>query len=355
MTGAQPMSLWRSEECEGVSTTKYRVTMPLTVAELSETCLLKRIFPRLAAAQAAVVGPGDDAAVLAVPDGRVVISIDTLVEDKDFRLLRTNGHLTTGYDVGWKAAAQNLSDINAMGGRATSLVVSLTLPGGTPVKWVEDFADGMSAAVVELGADGCGVVGGDLGGGREIVATTAVTGSLEAREPVLRSGAQPGDVLALAGTVGWAAAGLALMESRHSAQLLEPDLLALVEIQRRPRPPLQAGPAATIGGATSMLDVSDGLLRDAGRLAEASSVTVDFDPVAINKMADPLQRAADLLGVDSVDWVLGGGEDYSLLASFPPDTLLPDSFRVVGTVSTEATTAIGSVSRSIPGWDHFRV
>ncbi|WP_253908590.1 thiamine-phosphate kinase, partial [Arthrobacter sp. H41] len=176
--------------------------MPLTVGELSESALLKRIFPRLPSAAGTLVGPGDDAAVVAAPDGRTIISIDTLVQDKDFRLTRPNGFVTTGYDVGWKSAAQNLSDINAMGGRATAMVVSLTLPPETPIDWVESLADGLTAAMEHLGAEGCGVVGGDLGGGTGIVVTAAVTGSLEGRAPVLRSGAQPGDVVALAGTVG---------------------------------------------------------------------------------------------------------------------------------------------------------
>ena len=89
---------------------------------------------------------------MAAPDGRTVVSIDTQVADQDFRLQWNNGYRTSGYDVGWKAAAQNLSDINAMGARATSMVVSLTMPPETLVSWVEDFADGMSAGIRELGA-----------------------------------------------------------------------------------------------------------------------------------------------------------------------------------------------------------
>ena len=123
----------------------------LTVAGLSEAGLLARIFPRLeiggAYASAILLGPGDDAALVSAPDGRMLISIDTQVQDQDFRLTWANGYGTTGFDVGWKAAAQNLSDINAMGATATSIVVSLTLPPETPVSWVEDLADGLSAAI----------------------------------------------------------------------------------------------------------------------------------------------------------------------------------------------------------------
>src|SRR6478609_5311610 len=106
-----------------------------------------------------LLGPGDDAAIVAAPDGKTVVSIDTQVQDQDFRLLWPNGYRTTGVDVGWKAAAQNLSDINAMGGKATSMVVSLTLPVDTPVAWVEDLAEGLTAGIRELGATGCSVAG----------------------------------------------------------------------------------------------------------------------------------------------------------------------------------------------------
>ena len=116
---------------------------------------------------------------MAAPDGRTVLSIDTQVADQDFRLEWNNGYRTTGYDVGWKAAAQNLSDINAMGARATSLVVSLTMPPETRVAWVEDFADGLSAGIRELGAPDCAVAGGDLGRGRELAVSVAILGTLD--------------------------------------------------------------------------------------------------------------------------------------------------------------------------------
>ncbi|MHA7271797.1 thiamine-phosphate kinase [Arthrobacter sp. TMT4-20] len=328
--------------------------MSITVAELSESTLLERIFPRLLSSDAAIVGPGDDAAVLAAPDGQVVISIDTLVENQDFRLSRMNGHITSGFDVGWKAAAQNLSDMNAMGARATSLVVSLTLPDRTPIEWVDGFADGLAAAIVQLGAGGCGVIGGDLGGGRELAVSIAVTGTLDSRTPVLRSGANGGDIVAIAGTVGRAAAGLALMESNHEASSLEPDMLDLVLLQRRPRPPLGAGPAASAAGARAMLDLSDGLVRDAGRIAKASGVHISLNARSIELLAVPLLTAAALLKVDPLDWVLSGGEDYGLLATFPSGTNLPEDFLEIGRV-TEGRQGVdvGSRYRISGGWDHF--
>ncbi|MCY0905478.1 thiamine-phosphate kinase [Arthrobacter sp. H14-L1] len=373
--------------------------MTLRVGELSESGLLARIFPLLEGSASVLLGPGDDAAVVAAPDGRVVVSIDTQVQDRDFRLQWPNGYASTGYDVGWKAAAQNLSDINAMGAVPSSLVVSLTLPETTPVSWAEGLAEGLSAAIRDLGAADCSVAGGDLSGGSEIVVTVAVLGSLQGRKPVLRSGAQPGDTVALAGTVGHAAAGWAVLESeadggnppgalaeqfggrqfdadggRFDAPRFDgpkfdgpkfdddgahPDVVALF---CRPRPPLAAGPAAALAGATAMLDISDGLIRDAGRLAGASGVSLDLDRTALAELARPLAGTAELLGADPMDWVLGGGEDHGLLATFPPGVTLPEGFTAIGsvmpggqTIESAPSVTIAGIAADTVGWDHFAV
>jgi thiamine-monophosphate kinase len=332
------------------------------VAALSEAELLSRIFPRLSMggdhAQATLLGPGDDAAVVAAPDGRTVISIDTQVQDQDFRLEWPNGYRTTGFDVGWKAAAQNLSDINAMGAAATSLVVSLTLTPETPVAWVEDLADGLTAGIRSLGATRCSVAGGDLGRGREISVTVAVLGTLDGHHAVLRSGAQPGDVVALAGTAGHAAAGLALLESAVNIEALRPEQRVFLDRQCRPRPPLAAGPAARSAGATAMLDVSDGLLRDGLRLATASGITIDLDAAPLRALADVLRPASDLLETDPMAWVLGGGEDHGLLATFPPRVQLPAVFTAIGSIQALGSNESPSVkiagrSADTGGWDHF--
>ena len=327
--------------------------MSVRVGELSEAKLLARILPRLRPAEVATVGPGDDAAVLSVSDGSVVISIDTLVENLDFKLSRANGHETSGFDVGWKAAAQNLSDINAMGARPTSLLVSLTLPPQTCAMWVEDLADGIGAALTELGAEQGGVAGGDLGGGGDLSVTIAATGTLDARLPVLRSGARPGDVVAIAGTVGRAAAGFALMESSYRPDELDVEMLDLVDAQRRPRPPLDAGPAAAAAGATAMLDLSDGLLRDANRIATASGVLINLDARVVSTLSDTLRTAAGLLRTDPEEWVLTGGEDYGILATFPADRELPPGFGIIGTVLDGNGVSVDSKRCSTLGWDHF--
>ncbi|MDQ4502238.1 thiamine-phosphate kinase [Sinomonas sp. ASV322] len=331
--------------------------LPPTVGELSEGELLDRILPRLAGGAEALLGPGDDAAVLAAPDRRVVVSTDTQTQDADFRLVWPNGYRHTGFDVGWKAAAQNLSDINAMGAVATGIVVSLTLPPATPVGWVEDLADGLAAGVRGLGATRCALAGGDLGRGGELSITATVLGSLDGRAPVLRSGARPGDILAVVGALGPAAAGLELLERGPAYDELDAALRELVARQCRPIPPLEAGPAAALAGATALMDLSDGLERDSLRLAQASGVRLDFHPDALRVYAEPLRSAAALLGADALAWVLGGGEDHGLLAAFPADAQLPHGFAAIGSVlpadGGTPGVSVGGHPAASRGWDHF--
>ncbi len=236
---------------------------------------------------------------MAAPDGRYVVSTDVLVEDRHFRR-----RWSTGYDVGRRAAVQNLADVVSMGARPAALVVSLVMPGDLPVDWVTGLARGLADACTPLGA---AVVGGDLSGGDQVVVAVTVHGDLEGRDPVLRGGARAGDVVALAGTLGRSAAGLALLDAGR------PDVDdALVAAYLRPDPPLAAGPVAAVAGATAMMDVSDGLLRDAGRVARASGVVVDLGTGALDADRSRLRDAAVVLageddGAGLVDeWVLSG-------------------------------------------------
>ena len=311
------------------------------VAELSEDALLARIFPLLPRGTGTLVPPGDDAAVVAAPDGRVVVTTDVLVEDRHFRRA-----WSTGEDVGRRAAVQNLADVAAMGARPTSLVVALVIPGDLPVPWVEGLARGLAAECAPLGV---GVVGGDLSGGPVVVVAVTAHGDLVGRAPVLRGGARPGDVVAHAGVAGWSAAGLALLEAGR------PELDAgLVDAHLRPVSPLAAGPAAADGGATAMLDVSDGLLRDAGRIARASGVRVELDASAFATDLDRLRDVASELGAVAGRWVLDGGEDHGLLATFPAGAALPEPFRAVGRVTVGTGVSVDGVAAlARSGWDHF--
>lgn len=316
------------------------------VADLAEQDLLDRIFPHLPVGSRTLVPPGDDAAVVVAPDGRYVVTCDVLVEDVHFRR-----RWSTGYDVGRRAALQNLADVAAMGARPVALVVGLVTPGDTTVAWVEGVAQGLGDACRPWDV---GVVGGDLSSGPVVVVAVTAHGDLEGRTAVRRSGARAGDVVAHAGRRGWSAAGLALL----TAGVPELDE-GLVAAYRVPDPPLDAGPAAALAGATAMLDLSDGLLRDARRLARASGVTLALDdPAAV--FADDVTRlsgAAAALDADATQWLLTGGEDHGLLATFPPDVPLPAPFRRIGAV-TERSTDLVLVAGAPPrvastGWDHF--
>jgi thiamine-monophosphate kinase len=320
-----------------------------TLADLGEDGLLARIFPMLPAAPAALVGPGDDAAVLRAPDGRVVATTDVLVEGRDFRL-----DWSTAQDVGWKAAAQNLADVAAMGAVPTALLVGLVAPPELPASWATGLAAGLAEACVGTGA---GVVGGDLSAGDRLVVSVTALGDLQGRDPVLRSGARPGDVLAVAGRLGPSAAGLDLL--RRGRADLAPDL---VSMHRRPRPPYACGVLAARSGATAMLDVSDGLVRDAGRLARASRVSIDLDWSALAAgFGLELVEAVKALGgsdPDQMRWVLAGGEDHALVAAFPPGVPLPQGFVAVGDVLPELDgwppVLIDGHHPQTLGWDHFR-
>lgn len=319
------------------------MTKTPTVAELGENESLKRTVSRLNASDYAVVGSGDDAAVIASADGRFVVTTDTMIEGYDFRL-----DWSTGFDLGWKAVATNVSDVAAMGAKPTALVVAIAVPGSTPITFLEKFADGLRAACEAL-APGCGVVGGDLASSEQVFISVTAHGDLEGRAPVLRSGAKPGDVLAVAGTLGRAAAGLSLLFSGDLDAISAYD--ALVDIQRRPEPPIAAG----IGlNATAMLDLSDGLTRDAARIAKASGVKLVINSKDLNGFEAMLDDVAMRLGVSVQDWVLGGGEDHSLLATFAPGVEIPKAFKPIGRVEVGAGVYLDGDPLAESGWDSSR-
>ncbi|WP_165067165.1 thiamine-phosphate kinase [Marisediminicola senii] len=319
------------------------MTDPDTLGGIGESATLQRIFPRLPAAAAQLLGPGDDAAVVAAPDGRFVVTTDMMIHGPDFRLAWSTPH-----DLGWKAAASNLSDVAAMGATPTALVVAIAAPRDSPVSLLEGIADGLRDAC-EAMAPACGVVGGDLSVSDTLTIAVTAFGDLGGRPAVLRSGARPGDIVAVSGDLGVAGRGLQLL---FAGGIIDghPDAAAAAPVraehpdavgaQLAPRPPIADGPAAAAGGATAMLDLSDGLAIDAGRLAAASGVMLDFD--------------STLLGEDPAR-ALAGGEDHSLLATFPPGGELPGGFRRIGRVLEGAGIVVDGVPYDgSAGWDPYR-
>jgi thiamine-monophosphate kinase len=308
-----------------------------TVSEAGEFPLIERLREVFAQGDHVLVGPGDDAAVLRVRTGHVVVSTDVLVEGRHFRR-----DWASPVDIGHRAAAANLSDVNAMGGRAHSLTVGLAMPGELPAQWMLDFAQGVAEECAVVGAS---VVGGDLTSSRELVVAITVLGACT-QAPVLRSGAEAGDVLALCGRQGWAAGGLAVLGRGFRSPRV------LVEAYRRPEPPYDAGPAAAAAGATSMIDVSDGLLADAAHLAEESGVAIDVRSAAFD-VPEPLLAVAAATGADPIRFVLGGGDDHALLATFPTSDV-PDGWTVVGSVGDGTGVTVDGAAYDGPaGWTHF--
>lgn len=318
------------------------VPADLMPADLGEFGLIEAILERLGSHDDVLLGPGDDAAVVRVDDGRVVVSTDVLVDGRHFRR-----DWASAADVGHKAAAQNLSDINAMGGTATALTLGLVLPPDLPVAWVLELVDGF---VAESAAVGAVVVGGDITRGSELVLAVTVLGRVVGA-PVLRSGARPGDVVALCGRQGWAAAGLAVLGRGFRSPR------ALVEAHRRPQPPYAAGPQALAQGATSLIDVSDGLLADLAHVARASGVAIDVRSAAF-EIGEPLIAVGAATGADPLSFVLTGGDDHPLVGTFPAGTELPDPWQVIGTVTEAdddrpAVTVDGSAHAGPAGHTHF--
>jgi thiamine-monophosphate kinase len=312
----------------------------VSIAETGEFGLIARIVARLDTGPATLLGPGDDGAVVAAPDGRVVASTDVLVEGRHFRR-----DWSSAADIGHRAAAANLADIVAMGAQPTALLVALCVPPDLDPVWAEELADGLSAEASLVQAS---VVGGDMSASPTLTVAVTALGDLQNQAPVVRGGAQPGDVIALAGRVGYAAAGYTVLSRGFRTPKL------LVEAYRRPSVPYAQGPAAARLGATSMIDVSDGLLQDLGHIATASVVGIDVRTDAF-EVAGPMRDAATALGVDPYVWLLAGGDDHALAATFPPGVTLPEGWRVIGAVHEGTGVTVDRKPwTGGMGWDHFR-
>lgn len=317
----------------------------MLISDMTEDTLLSTFLPLLPPSSASVP-TGDDCAVLDM-QGQTAVSTDMLVEGRHFRR-----DWSSGADVGFRAAMQNFSDAVAMGSKPRSLVISLGLPGDLETAWLADFARGLSEACTPLGV---GVDGGDLVGADQIVVAVTVLGDMEGRSPVLRGGAQIGDRVIHAGNLGHGAAGYEIL---NAGVEIDDALAPLVDDFRRPQPPLQEALAAVESGVlTAMMDVSDGLIRDARRLAKASGVWVNFEGKNLQPRLRDLAIAAGRLRADRREWLYTGGEDHGFLATIRPGTPVPADFTDVGEVMGASmggrVTLEGMEVAGQGGWDHF--
>ena len=283
-----------------------------------------------------------------MPGHKLVVTTDVLVEGLDF-----TAALSEPEDWGWKAVAVNCSDLAAMGAEPRWLVIALTVPDPTPVPTLERVYAGVGEACRAFGA---ALVGGDVSAGPAL--SLAVTALGEAERPVLRSGARPGDRLAVTGPLGAAAAGLALLQSEDPAakELLD-RFPGLAAAHRPPQPAQAKGQAQAPAGASAMIDVSDGLAGDAVHLAESSGVGVEVHDAAV-PLAPGVAETAALLGRDPLELALGGGEDFVLAAALPRTADLGgvlDCGRFIPDPSTRVrVTRDGPRPLAGLAYDHFR-
>jgi thiamine-monophosphate kinase len=283
-------------------------------SELDRIELLRRALASPTDARV-VLGIGDDAAVLAPPGALLVWTVDAAVEGVHFRR-----ELLTLADLGYRATMAAVSDLAAMGASPLGLLAALVLP-----PWVSDadlaaLAAGQREAAEALGT---AVIGGNLARGSELSITTTALGA--AARPLTRTGARRGDAIWMAGPVGLAAAGLAVLTGGGAP----PGSAALsnaVAVWRRPHARLAEGLRAS-REALAAIDVSDGLARDVGHVARASGVRAVLDAAHI--VDADLRAAAAALGQDPLALALHGGEDYALVVVLPPGVAL-EGFALIG-------------------------
>jgi thiamine-monophosphate kinase len=323
----------------------------MSVSDAGEFGLVARIAARLTDhSEHVLLGPGDDAAVVAAPDGRVVASVDMMVEGRHFRR-----EWSSAEDVGRRAAAQSLADVAAMGARPTVLLVALAIPPDLPLAWVDGLADGLRAECELVGAV---VVGGDVVAADAVSIAVTGLGDLSGSRAVTRAGAQPGDVVVVAGRLGFAAAGLALLQAGRGGD-------PLADAHRRPRVAYAAARRLAEVGATAMIDVSDGLLADLGHLATASRVGIELASADL-PLPPELVDAGLALGSDPRSWVAGGGDDHAFAATMPSHAALravaaladlpePVPFAQVGrVVSGSGVVFLDEAPPGTAGHEHFR-
>ena len=317
----------------------------MDISELGEFGFLDRVRDWIGPSSA-TVGFGDDAAVADLsPGASVVAAADAMVEDIHFRWAWSDPA-----DVGWKAVSVNVSDLAAMGATPRWILVALCVPPETGEERLHGLYAGMDEA---CRAYGCELVGGDTVRADSVVVAVTALGEI-AGDPLRRSGAKVGDVLAVTGLLGKPAAGLNLLIADDPGN--GPDVPACVDAQRRPVARVAEGRALQRAGVHAALDLSDGLASDARRLAEASGVGVEIETIPI---APEVRRIAAARGWDAEAIALAGGEDTELLVALPPEDvddvgcgLIP-----IGRVVDDGVWLVRDGTR-VPladtGYDHFR-
>jgi thiamine-monophosphate kinase len=282
------------------------------VKELGESGLIQRITDTYQSSDSSVVaGIGDDAAALKVSGHNILLTTsDILLEDVHFNLSFTNS-----YQLGRKALAVNLSDIAAMGGTPRFFVVSLALPAHTPVSFIDDLYRGIMELASEFSTI---LVGGDTNASpQKLMISLTVLGEVHPAHILMRSGAQVGDSLFVTGTIGDAALGLINLQADSSAASQSP-VSGLVAKHLSPFPRVKEGKVLADNHlASSLIDISDGLLIDLKRILNASGkgATVWIEKIPLSS---EFKQAENPHHCNKIEYALTGGEDYELLFTCPP-------------------------------------
>jgi len=282
-----------------------------TISDIGEFGFIRSIQDGcLVSPEKLVLGIGDDCAVLGPHNGDfILLTTDLLIEDVHFVLGQIPPH-----HLGQKAAAVNLSDIAAMGGKARHLLISLASPRDMPLQTLHAIYDG---AKTMCGQHRVNIIGGDTSASpdRLVISITAM-GDVPQGEVLYRRGARPGDIVYVTGTLGDSAAGLRVL--RGAASGPEQLVSALTRAHHLPVPRLQAGRAAAESQlASAMIDLSDGLVSDLGHICEASGVGARIQNAGL-PLSRELRALAEIADVDPISLALTGGEDYELLITVPP-------------------------------------
>lgn len=298
------------------------------------------------------VGSGDDCAILLHPDGKSVISTDMLVENVHFKW-----DWSSAAEIGARAAVQNMADIAAMGAVQHSAVVCLGIPKELNQEKIIALVDGFTKTYERAGG---AVVGGDISTAGEMTIAVTVIGDLQGRSPLLRAGAQAGDAVIFAGNLGFSPAGYEILARGIDIAKLPSELIPVakqaVALFKVPVSPLESGVLAAKAGAHALMDVSDGLARDAGKVARDSGINIELSTALLQPYIDRLSALADYLEVSVMDWILGGGEDHGLVGTCDPEQI-PQGFSRIGVCHSNSSKAADITLDKEPligyGWDHF--
>ncbi len=288
----------------------------MKVKEIGEYPLVARLCQQLERVfgidKRVVVGLGDDASVLELKETKLVLTIDTQIEDVHFRR-----RWMPPFELGWKSVAISISDVVAMGGKPVAALLAIGLTGDETVSFVDKFYEGaialcQSTKTLLLGGDTARSPNG-------LMVSSVVVGVLEG-EPIKRSGVQVGDSIVVTGFVGEASAGFWLLEQGKGEIATSPPLHHCIERFRKPEPRVNAVQVFRSFQIHAAIDISDGLVIDAQRIAMASNVQILLDFTKL-PLSQALLEAAKITGKDALSLALTGGEDYELLLSVPPSVV----------------------------------